>query len=61
MSPDNSWQEYARLEQERLEKTIAALKRVSSSTSTSEDADFLASELGITKHWRKTDGTICEG
>jgi hypothetical protein len=42
---DERWQQ--ELEQERMEKTLEALERVDRGLATHDDAEFLASELGL--------------
>ena len=48
------------LQRERMERSLEALERVAAGTSTSDDAAFLASELGLSNQWRQDNGTIRE-
>jgi hypothetical protein len=52
----DQWQQ--ELEQERMQRTLEALQRVATGTSTSDDAAFLASELGLSNQWRQDNGQV---
>jgi len=56
MGAAEQWQQ--ELEQERMQTTLEVLRRVSQGQSTSDDAAFLASELGLSNQWRQDNGTI---
>lgn len=51
---DQGWQ--ALDEQERLLLQLEALQRVANGESTRDDADLLASELGISTYWKTENG-----
>lgn len=56
MGATEQWQQ--ELKQERMQTTLEVLRRVSQGNSTSDDAAFLASELGLSNQWRQDNGTI---
>lgn len=50
---DGDYRQQQELEEERVERTIEAIRRVDNGTATHDDAEFLAAELGVKPYIRE--------